>query len=142
MIIKDVIDRLADYEYLKVPIELPVSRLKDLVLKNRGIRSIYVEDNDGKVIGEVSLGRLINAVTAKRRCSARLSARSLLSCITPRHVRDIMDAKVISARLDEDVEDVLMRFIRSNIKEMPVLDQERRIIKNIGVLDLWEVIEN
>ncbi len=141
MQLKQVLDRLPNHAFLKVPADTSVSDLTDLVRQNPGIRSIYVEDEHGAITGEVSLGGLIKTVTARRQCTARLSTRSLLSCITCKSVRDIMDKTLIWAAPAEDVEEVLMKFIRNNIKEMPVLDERGRIIKNIGVLDLWAIAE-
>jgi len=139
--LSQVIKELPNHNYLKVPLDTPIAELTKLVRENRGVRSIYVEDDKGRIIGEVSLGGLIKAVTARRQCTARLSTRRLLSCITCQMVQDIMDKKLVSARLDEDIETVLMKFIRNNIKEMPVLDANGKIIKNIGVLDIWAVAE-
>jgi len=136
-----ILDNLPNHAFLKVPMDTSISDLTELVRQNRGVRSIYVEDGNGRIIGEVSLGSLIKAVTARRQCTTRLSTRSLLSCITCRNVRDIMDKKLIWASPSEEIEDVLMKFIRNNIKEMPVLDKDRQIIKNIGVLDLWAFAE-
>ena len=141
MELKQVIDRLPDHGFLKVPAGMTIPKLMKLARENKGVRSIYVEDVKGRVIGEVSLGNLIKAVTAKRQCYSRLSPRNLLSCITCQKVQDIMDRKLISAQLRDDVEEVLMKFIGNNIKEMPVLDEDGKILKNIGVLDLWAVAE-
>ncbi len=141
MKLSQVLDNLPNHTFLKVPVDTSISELTELVRQHPGIRSIYVEDEKGSITGEVSLGSLIKTVTAKRQCRARLSTRNLLSCITCRRVQDIMDKKLLWARPDEDVEAVLMKFIRNNIKEMPVLDKKGRIIKNIGVLDLWALAE-
>ncbi len=142
MKLNEIIDRLPNHDFLKVSIDTSIPDLTELVRENRGVRSIYVEDRDKRIVGEISLGSLVKVVTGKRQCATRLSTRDLLSCITCRTARDIMDKKLISASLDEDVEEVIMKFIRNDIKEMPVLDQDGRIIKNIGVLDLWAIAES
>jgi len=139
--LSQVLDILPNHAFLKVPMDISIPDLTELVRQNPGIRSIYVEDKNGRITGEVSLGGLIKTVTAKRQCRARLSTRNLLSCITCKSVQDIMDKKLIWASPRDDIETVLMKFIRNNIKEMPVLDDKGRIIKNIGVLDLWAMVE-
>ncbi len=53
-----------------------------------------------------------------------------------------MDRALVYAKADEEVEDVLDRCLRYNIKEMPVLDGKGHIIKNVGVLDLLGVLED
>ncbi len=53
-----------------------------------------------------------------------------------------MDRALVYAKADEDVEDVLDRCLRYNIKEMPVLDDKGQLIKNVGALDLLSVLED
>ena len=142
MQLSQIVHKLPNHEFLKVPLDTSIQELTKLVREKHGIRSIYIEDKKGRIMGEVSLGSLIKAVTARRQCTARLSTRNLLSCITCQRVQDIMDERLISAGLNEDAEAVLMKFIKNNIKEMPVLDRNGKIIKNIGVLDLWAVLED
>lgn len=134
-----IMDRLPDHKYIKVSCGMSIPQLTELVRDQPGIRSIYVEDENGRIVGEVSLGSLIKIVTARRQRYPRLSARTLLSRITSSKVQDIMDRNLIFAMPEEDVEIVIMRSISHNIKEIPVLDLDGKILKNIGVLDLWAV---
>ena len=50
-----------------------------------------------------------------------------------------MDEDVIYAFEDDMVEPMLHRMVDRDIKEMPVVDRERRIVANISILDLWRV---
>lgn len=52
---------------------------------------------------------------------------------------DVMDQQVIYARPTEDVAQVLGRIVHHNVKEIPVVDEERRIIANLSLLDLWNL---
>jgi len=140
--LKDVFSRIPGYDYIIVKENTPVDELGDLVRKHPGVRSIYVTDMGGKVLGEVSLGALIKNLTAERRCKTRISPRELLSCLVSNRAGDIMDRRFVYARPDEEVDDVLDRCLRYNIKEMPVLDDKGHIIKNIGVLDLLGVLKD
>lgn len=142
MKLKDVFSRIPGYDYIIVKENTPVDELGDLVRKHPGVRSIYVTDMGGKVLGEVSLGALIKNLTAERRCKTRISPRELLSCLVSNRAGDIMDRRFVYARPDEEVDDVLDRCLRYNIKEMPVLDDKGHIIKNIGVLDLLGVLKD
>ena len=142
MKLKDVLSIIPDYSYVIVEKDMPVDKLKELVRKQHGIRSIYVTDKNGKVLGEISMGALIKNVTAVRRCKSRINPRELLSCIIPNRAGDIMDRRLVYAKPDEDVEDVLDRCIKYNIKEMPVLDEKGNLVKNVGVLDLVKVLED
>lgn len=50
-----------------------------------------------------------------------------------------MDQQVIYALPTEDVAQVLGRIVHHNVKEIPVVDEERRIIANLSLLDLWNL---
>lgn len=52
---------------------------------------------------------------------------------------DVMDQQVIYALPTEDVAQVLGRIVHHNVKEIPVVDEERRIIANLSLLDLWNL---
>ena len=140
MKLKNVLPRIPEYEYIMVKENTPVEKLGELVRRHPGVRSIYVTDEEGKVLGEVSLGALIKNLTAERRCKSRISPRELLSCLVSNRAGDIMDRALVYAKADEEVEDVLDRCLRYNIKEMPILDDKGHIIKNVGVLDLLGVL--
>ena len=53
-----------------------------------------------------------------------------------------MDKYVVCARKEEHPESVLERMIDNHIKEIPVVDEDKKIIANIGIIDLWKLIEN
>ncbi len=139
--LRTILDFLPNYEYVLVRQDAPIHELKDIVRKHPGVRTIYITDNEGRVVGEVSIGALIKAATALRRCRGGLSARELLSCLSCKKAGDIVDRRLVYATADEDVEKVLDRCLKYNIKELPVLDEKKRVIKNIGVLDLLAQLE-
>ena len=52
-----------------------------------------------------------------------------------------MDKYVVCARKEDDLKTVLERMIDNHIKEIPVVDEDKKIIANIGIIDLWKLIE-
>lgn len=86
------------------------------------------------------LGALIREVIAAQH-KPQFSVRSLLTRITSEDVADIMDKHVIYAQRDDDLEKILNLMIYHNIKEIPVVDEDQRIIANVGILDLWRLVE-
>ncbi len=141
MKLRDVIETLPEYQCITVSEDTSMEELNRIVRSNPGVRSIYVTDKEGKVLGEVSIGSLIKGISAKRRCGTRLSTRELISCLTCSRAGDLVDRRLVFATLDEDVEDVLTRALKYNIKEMPVLDERGHLVKNIGVLNLIALLE-
>ncbi len=138
----NVLDSLPNYEYVTVSQDMPIKDLKKIVREHPGVRSIYVTDKEGRVLGELSIGALIKNISAKRRCSSRISTRELLSCLTCKSASDIVDRRLVYASPDEDIERVLDRALKYNIKEMPVVDESGKLLKNISVLDLLAVLDD
>jgi CBS domain-containing protein len=136
----EVIDSLSDYPYILVGEDETLEEVARKVKGRPGIRSIYVVDEAGGVKGALSLGRFIRVLTSPR-CRYRFSTRNLLSCLTADSVRDLMDDHLIFARAEDRVLDVIERMLKKNIKEVPVLDEQGRIVKNVGLLELWDVLE-
>jgi CBS domain-containing protein len=51
----------------------------------------------------------------------------------------LMNKNVVYARKEEDLDRVLDRMIHSNIKEIPVVDEAKRIVAVLSLLDLWRL---
>jgi predicted transcriptional regulator len=50
--------------------------------------------------------------------------------------KDFMHENVLVARITDDVEDVLRRMIKNNVKEIAIVDSENRIIADLTIIDL------
>lgn len=140
MNIKEALDSLGSLPYLAVPSAATLEEAAERVTGLRQVRGIYVVDDQGRLIGTVSLGVLLRHLTTARH-RPQFHVRSLLSRLTSEQVADLMDSHVIYATTEDDVEQVVDRMIAANIKEIPVVDQERRLIGALGLLDLWNLLE-
>ena len=60
--------------------------------------------------------------------------------ITAKKVADLMERDIVCAHPYDTVESVLDRMVPRNIKQVPVVDKELRIIKVVSILDLWNII--
>lgn len=136
----EVIDKIGNLPYLAISGECALEDASDKVTRMPQIRGIYVVDEKERLQGYLSLGVLIYHVIAARR-EPHFHVRSLLAMITARKVADIMDSDVICARKEDRIEAVLDKMVPRNIKQVPVVDEERRIIANVGIIDLWKLIE-
>jgi len=66
--------------------------------------------------------------------------RSLMSMITTETAKDIMQKNPIFAREDEDVEVVIKKMIGKNVKEIAVLDEEKRVVADVTMIDLLKFL--
>ena len=136
----DVLDKIESQPYLAVSAESTLENVADRITRERQIRGIYILDNQGRLEGYLSLGILIRNVVISRN-QPRFHIRSLLTQVTSEKVGDIMESHVVCARKDDPVERVLDFMADRNIKEIPVVDDDRRIIAVVTILDLWRLVE-
>lgn len=138
MKVSEALSQLAGLPYLAVGGECTLEEVADKIKDQRQVRGIYVVDAEERLLGTVSLGVLIRHLTAARH-KPLFHVRSLLTRLTSANVIDLMNKNVVYARKEEDLDRVLDRMIHSNIKEIPVVDEEKRIIAVLSLLDLWRL---
>jgi CBS domain-containing protein len=138
MKISEALTRVAGLPYLAVGGDCTLEEIADRIKDQRQVRGIYVVDDEKRLLGTLSLGVLIRHLTAARHKPV-FHVRSLLTRLTSANVIDLMEKNVVYARQDEDLDRVLDRMIHSNIKEIPVVDEEKRIIAVLSLLDLWRL---
>jgi len=63
-----------------------------------------------------------------------------MSMITTETAKDIMQKNPIFAREDEDVEVVIKKMIGKNVKEIAVLDEEKRVVADVTMIDLLKFL--
>jgi Mg/Co/Ni transporter MgtE len=138
MKVSEALSQLAGLPYLAVGGECTLEEVADKIKDQRQVRGIYVVDAEERLLGTVSLGVLIRHLTAARH-KPLFHVRSLLTRLTSANVIDLMNKNVVYARKEEDLDRVLDRMIHSNIKEIPVVDEAKRIVAVLSLLDLWRL---
>lgn len=139
MKVSEALTQVTSLPYLTVGGDCTLEEISDKIKDQRQVRGIYVMDAEGRLMGTLSLGVLIRHLTAARR-QPLFHARSLLTRLTSTNVIDLMDKHVVYAQKEEDLHQVLDRMIRRNIKEVPVVDENRRIMAVLSLLDLWRLM--
>lgn len=139
MTIGEAIKTIGSLPYLAIPGGMALEEAAGKVLTERQIRGIYVVDEKDRLQGIISLGLLISRVL-ENKVKPTFHARSLLDRITADKAMDIMDSRVIFARTNDDIQIVLDRMIQNDIKEIPIVDEQRRVIGNLGIIDLWKLV--
>jgi len=140
MKIGEALDKIGYTTYLTILGECTLEEASEKMSKMPQIRGIYVLDKQGRLEGNLSLGDLIRDVIAAR-YRYSFHVRSLLARITSEKVADIMDENIIFAQKGDDIKKVLDLMVNRNIKEIPVVDEERHIIASLGIIDLWKLVE-
>lgn len=98
-------------------------------------RIIYVVDDEKKLTGLISLGILARHVFSPSH-EPQIHPRFLINMITAETAKDIMKRKTVVATENEEAGMVLKKMIRTNVHEMPVVDDEKRVVADITLIDL------
>ena len=140
MKISEVLDKIENIPYLVISGDCALNEATEKIRGMQQLRSIYVVDKQGRLHGTISTGALIREVIFAQHKS-HFGVRSLLTLITSEAAADIMNKHVIYAQKDDDLEKILDQMVHYNIKEIPVVDEDKRIVANVGILDLWRLVE-
>jgi CBS domain-containing protein len=110
--------------------------LRDIAQKlteDRETREVYVVDGDEQFVGVITLRRLARLVFAHG-LPSRPTATELLEMISVRDAGDIALKKSAYVGLGDDLEQVIEVMFRFDINEIPVVDDDRRIVGCLNML--------
>ncbi|GAB6097702.1 hypothetical protein JCM14469_39560 [Desulfatiferula olefinivorans] len=122
----------------KLPLVLASDTIREVMekmLAHPHTRLMYVIDDQGRCSGVISLGALIRHLFPGS-FEPSLHSRHLIPMITAETAEHIMNRGLIYASLDDEVGIVIKEMVRAAIKEIPILDNEKRFIADITMLDL------
>ena len=134
-----IADLLEQLKQRKVPVVLKratVSEIIDAFAASDHSRILYVVDDEWRFIGVLSLGNMIRHVFFHYHDPSSIDSRSIISMVVSETAGDFMQREPIFAIYSEDVEDVLQRMIDHNVKEIPILDDEKRVVADLTIVDL------
>ena len=99
-----------------------ISRLRSLRPPSEAIEVLYVGDDEGKLLGRVTLGQLVLADPEAG-------------------IGEVMESDVISVRSDADKEECARLMERYGLVALPVVNEERRLVGSIRIIESLEVAE-
>jgi CBS domain-containing protein len=133
--IADLVERLKQRKVPVVPKRATVSEIIDAFAASDHSRILYVVDDEGSFRGVLSLGNMIRHVFFHYH-DPSIDSRSLVSMVVSETAGDFMQKEPMVTMLSDDVEAVLQRMIDHNVKEIPILDDEKRVVADLTIVDL------
>ncbi|MFC1823623.1 HPP family protein [Thermodesulfobacteriota bacterium] len=106
---------------------------------SRQCRLLYVVDDEGTLLGTISIGALVRHLFSRGH-EPQIHARKLLHSITAETAGHIMQKRPIFAIEDDDIETMLKKMIKSNVKEIAVVDKDKRVIADLTLVDFLEFL--
>ena len=100
---------------------------------------VYVVNERDELTGTISLGTIIRQVLSHK-YEPKVHPRMLLAMVTHETAKDIMLKKPVVASEEEEVELVIKRMIDANVKEIAIINDDKKIIADVTMLDLLKAI--
>jgi len=135
MKIKEILEIIGSRDLPLVKEDDTIREVLEKMLNYPHTRLMYVVDDEQKCRGIISLGALIRHLFSSS-FEPAVHARFVIPMITAETAEHIMNTGLIYATAEEEIEKVIKRMIKAAIKEIPVLDEENRIIGDVTMLDL------
>jgi CBS domain-containing protein len=137
LMIKDV---LTDHSVRQLPVIPRDTPLKDLAEKIewfRHSRQLYVVDREGRLMGNITIASLVKHIFVHHHGTS-INPRHLLAAITAETAEDLMLEKPLSVKTEDSVDDILEKMVDKNVEEVPVLDDEGKVIGDVTMIDLMK----
>lgn len=142
--IKEFLDSLACGAEL--PLVAAGASLEEVVrvmVKGHRRRVVYVVDADGKFKGAITLRHLKDIIFRffldDRVSNAVVVSERLTEIFTSERAEQVMALDLPYCLREETLGDAVSRMMETNVTDMPVLDQEGRVVADLDILDLLEL---
>jgi CBS domain-containing protein len=136
--IGDLLERLRGRKLPIVHEQAGISEIIGAFLKSSHSRILYVVDNNKRLKGLISLGDLVRHVFFHYH-DPSIDARSMVIKAVSETAKDFTQRDPLFSLVDEDVDLVLKRMIKHNIKEIPILNAEGKVIGDLTMVDLLDL---
>jgi CBS domain-containing protein len=123
---------------VKIREDEPIYQAVEKIAADRETLIACVVDKDGKLKGIITPRELLKTVEVREFETVRypfFEASAILGLLTSKYAKDIMCAPR-SVREDEEVENAIYIMLDCGFCEVPVVDQEGRVIGEINYLDI------
>ena len=103
----------------------------DQMLSGVCVQDVYVVSDDGMILGHLSHKRLAGLLLVEHRPIH--TRRQLMERVVVGVAEEIMSGEFVFARPDEELDDVLHRFVEHDLQDMPVLDTQGFLVGGINL---------
>ena len=135
ILVRDVVARHKGRQVPLIRQDTPIAKLPVAIQFHRHSRQLYVVDGQNNLLGNITLGHLVMYVFASSHGSG-MNPRHVMRLITCTHAGDLMTEGTITAQMDDRVEEVLERMVNANVDEVPITDDEGRVVADLTMIDL------
>ena len=135
--IGEVIKGLEPRDFPVVPENASIEDVMSAIVNCRHSRMLNVVNDRQQLMGTISLDALIRHVFAQDH-EPTIHARSLIGMLSRETAGDIMLEQPLYATTEEEIGVVTRRMLKANVKDIPVVDSDKRVIADITIVDLLQ----
>ena len=121
----------------QVPPDAEIATIVRAFVSAPSLHHVCVVDADGRLLGLVNRKRLFKSVFSHH-VAADSRVSRLLQLHTAQTSGDIMITDIMTTSEEEQIDAVISRMIEKNIRELPVLDENGRVIGFLSLLMLMQ----
>ena len=111
--------------------ESSLEQAVDQMLSGACVQDIYVVSDEDLVLGHLSQRRLVSLLLAEHR--PMHTRRQIMERVVVGSAEELMESEFVFARPDEELGDVLHRFVEYGLQDMPVLDEQCQLVGGINL---------
>lgn len=141
LVVKDVVYGHRGRHLPIIKRDLPVSELIEMIEWFRHSRQLYVVDENGHLLGNITIASLVKHLFIHHHGTS-INPRHLLAAMTAETAEDLMLEKPLSAGMDEKIDKVLEKMVAKNVEEVPVLDEAGKVIGDVTMIDLMKIFNS
>jgi len=127
-------------KYCQLLIDEEIETILNKVIQHPQQIDYYVINHEQQVVGYIPLNKLANYVFAEHQPAQ--TRRQIFERIASGNAEELMTRHFSFCYEDEELDDITHRFIENNLKLIPVLDQDKKLISYIDIFPLIKESHN
>lgn len=133
-----IADLIKDLRQRKIPViqeRAGISEIIEAFTGSTHSRLLYVVDQTGRLKGFISLGNLVRHVFFDYH-DPYIDTRRFTHMAISETAGHFMQREPHFAIASDDLKEVLQRMVKNNIKEIPIVDNNKKIVADLTIVDL------
>ena len=134
-LVRDIVAKHKRREIPATQGSTPIEQLAEAIEWFRHTRQLYVLDDEGRLLGNITLARLV-MYTFEHSHETIISPRHIMDLLTCETAAELMTESTLTATMDDSLDDLLENMVDRNVEEVPVLDADGKVVSDLTMIDL------
>ena len=133
--IADIFDELKQARAPTIEENATIDKVLDTIVNQETAGVLYVIDEDKRLKGTITLDEVVRHIFSLSH-EHRIHSRRIMDMVTSDDVGHIMKKRPPYAVKSDNIGEVIRKMVKSNMKHLPLLDDDRRVICDISMIDI------